>query len=294
MTSPNRADHDTNDLEVERHRIAALLESEVVNPLTLLLSQASLYEQTMGANPQAFMAVSVLGSLIRQSLQKARDLQANLHPSLLEALGLEPALEALASQHIRTTGLRISLDAGRLHQRLPSAVELALFRATQTLFDHAISQVHAAEITVQLQHEEGGGGGGGGEGEGRIVFVYMDDGLWTQTHLRDLGALLQSLQAVGGKTSAGLYAGKKHDGIRLTAAFVIETAASLTGRELEIITLLVEGLSNKEIAARLNVSTRTVNFHLDNLYSKLGINNRTEAVVYAIKHGLADLGNLPG
>lgn len=274
----NRAEHDTERLEAERHRIAALLESEVINPLALLLSQASLYEQTMGAHPQAFMAVSVLGGLIRQSLQKARDLQANLHPSLLEALGLEPALEALASQHIRTTGLRVSLAVGRLHQRLSPEIELALFRAAQFLIDHAVSQVHAAEITIQLQPHDN-----------TVLFVYMDDGLWSDALVRGLSPLLHSLQVVGAKTYAGLYAGKKHDGVRVTATFAMETTIQLTARELEILTLLVEGLGNKEIAARLNVSTRTVNFHLDNLYSKLGVNNRTEAVVYAIRHGLADL-----
>ena len=59
----------------------------------------------------------------------------------------------------------------------------------------------------------------------------------------------------------------------------------LTPREREVIRLLTEGLSNKEIARLLSVSPRTVNFHLDNIYAKLGVNSRTEAAIYALRQG---------
>jgi len=52
----------------------------------------------------------------------------------------------------------------------------------------------------------------------------------------------------------------------------------MTGRELEILALMVEGLSNNEIAERLIVSQSTVKFHVSNILSKLGVTGRTEAV----------------
>jgi DNA-binding NarL/FixJ family response regulator len=58
----------------------------------------------------------------------------------------------------------------------------------------------------------------------------------------------------------------------------------LTRREREILTLLGEGLSNKSIAAQLYLSVRTVEGHIANLYSKLGIHSRTEAILIAIHH----------
>ncbi len=61
---------------------------------------------------------------------------------------------------------------------------------------------------------------------------------------------------------------------------------SLTARELEVLRLLVRGLRNKEIAARLFVSERTVNFHLANIYQKLNVSGRTEALSKAIEQGL--------
>ena len=60
----------------------------------------------------------------------------------------------------------------------------------------------------------------------------------------------------------------------------------MTGREKEILALMVEGLSNNEIAERLIVSQSTVKFHVSNILSKLGVTGRTEAVALAIKHHL--------
>ncbi len=61
---------------------------------------------------------------------------------------------------------------------------------------------------------------------------------------------------------------------------------SLTARELEVLRLLARGMRNKEIAARLFVSERTVNFHLANIYQKLNVSGRTEALSRALEQGL--------
>jgi DNA-binding NarL/FixJ family response regulator len=61
---------------------------------------------------------------------------------------------------------------------------------------------------------------------------------------------------------------------------------ALTAREREVLQLLARGLRNKEIAARLTVSERTVNFHLANIYQKLNVSGRTEALSKALEQGL--------
>jgi DNA-binding NarL/FixJ family response regulator len=59
---------------------------------------------------------------------------------------------------------------------------------------------------------------------------------------------------------------------------------ALTEREREILDLLIAGLPNKEIAQRLYLSVRTVEVHLRNVYSKLGVRSRLEAVTYSLGH----------
>ena len=63
----------------------------------------------------------------------------------------------------------------------------------------------------------------------------------------------------------------------------------LSQRELEVLRLAVDGLSNKEIAGRLVISEKTVKNHIANIFSKLQVNDRTQAVLYALRKGLVTL-----
>ena len=60
---------------------------------------------------------------------------------------------------------------------------------------------------------------------------------------------------------------------------------SLTDREQDVLTLLAQGMTNKDIAQTLFLSVRTIEAHLRNIYGKLDVNNRTEAVLWAVQHG---------
>ena len=63
----------------------------------------------------------------------------------------------------------------------------------------------------------------------------------------------------------------------------------LTNREIEILKLLANGMANKQIAFRLKISEKTVRNHVSNTYEKLGIYDRSQAVLYAVKKGLVEV-----
>lgn len=83
-----------------------------------------------------------------------------------------------------------------------------------------------------------------------------------------------------------------HEGGRFIPAAIAARLAEhlgdddLTSREQEILELIRDGLRNKQIADRLAIAETTVNFHIKNLVEKLGANDRTNAVIIAVRRGL--------
>jgi NarL family two-component system response regulator LiaR len=64
-----------------------------------------------------------------------------------------------------------------------------------------------------------------------------------------------------------------------------DSPEQLTDREMEVLRLAGKGMTNREIATNLTISIRTVQVHLSNVFSKLGVGSRTEAVLYALRMG---------
>jgi len=253
-------------LESERRRMAGVLKSDVIEPLNLLLSQASTYEKTLGANQMAHMAVSVLSTLARQVLQQVRDLDENLQPLALETMGMEAALENLASQMRRTRGLQITLELARLPERLSARMELALFRLCQDYFD-AMQTIGASRVNVRLKRQA------------EAAEFELTNDARTALDDRALVGSREWLEQLGCTWRAETKAN------RITIHFGLTKPIELTPRELDVIRLVAEGLSNKEIGQLLVISPRTVNFHLDNLFAKLGVRSRTEAAIFALRQG---------
>jgi DNA-binding NarL/FixJ family response regulator len=85
---------------------------------------------------------------------------------------------------------------------------------------------------------------------------------------------------------------KVHAGARLIPGSVAERLAArmssseLTGRELEVLRQIVDGKSNKEIGNVLNISEATVKSHINNILSKLGVSDRTQAATTALQRGI--------
>ena len=63
-------------------------------------------------------------------------------------------------------------------------------------------------------------------------------------------------------------------------------AGDLTERELEVVALVAQGRSNREIADEFVISEKTVKTHIGHVLAKLGLKDRTQLAIYALKHGL--------
>lgn len=69
----------------------------------------------------------------------------------------------------------------------------------------------------------------------------------------------------------------------------LESVEQLTSREIEVLTLAAQGMNNNDIARDLSIGSRTVKGYLVNIYAKMGVSSRTEAVVFALQQGWINL-----
>jgi DNA-binding NarL/FixJ family response regulator len=114
---------------------------------------------------------------------------------------------------------------------------------------------------------------------------YLHKDLDAKEFLEMLTGLERGEAAITRKTAARLMSGFQN------LAQEAEQAELLTKREIQLLGWMVEGYSNKAIAKELFISENTVKYHIRNIFQKLEVQNRTEAVAYALREGLisADL-----
>ncbi|MGH8949402.1 MAG: HD domain-containing phosphohydrolase, partial [Acidimicrobiia bacterium] len=93
----------------------------------------------------------------------------------------------------------------------------------------------------------------------------------------------------------------RHDGEMVAAVLraagqqtsPVERPAGLTEREVQVIRLLARGLQTKQVARALDISAKTADRHIQNMYRKIGVSTRAAATLYASEHGLVQWGELP-
>jgi DNA-binding NarL/FixJ family response regulator len=133
--------------------------------------------------------------------------------------------------------------------------------------------------------------------EGKILVLSIHD---TSRHLRDAlaaGADGYLLKSVSGNALAegirGAVAGDTVIGQEFVPKLLEDAArgvnvqrSEITAREFEVLELVAAGLANREIAERLEISTRTAQKHVENLFKKFNVHDRTELVANAFRRGL--------
>jgi two-component system, NarL family, nitrate/nitrite response regulator NarL len=159
------------------------------------------------------------------------------------------SLDLLPELHAAATGARVILVTGT---RAPEQY----YRAVQLGVAGVVSKAQAADVLLQA-----------------IEKVYAGEVWLEPAMVARLLAEMSRQRAVGTEQ------------VNPEAAKI----ARLSVREREVITLIGEGLYNKQIAGRLSISETTVSHHLTSIFAKLGLANRFDLVIYAYRHGLAEL-----
>jgi signal transduction histidine kinase/DNA-binding CsgD family transcriptional regulator len=293
--------------EDERRYLARLLEERLGQRLNLLVAQASAYQVALSSPAQARQAMRTLTTVAAYALDDLLDLVADLNPSDLYDLGLGPALETLGLRMERRYGLDVTLDLfpgvsrGSTEDVLAASSSLSLvaYRIAQEALHNAGQHAGAGRVGLSLRLEpdslrltiadDGNGfhppdplealSAKGKRGLAEMVGWAAAAGGWVE---------ISSVFGVGTQVRAQLpllvpEQPERQRAIRGANEPLIEP---LTPREQEVLAGVAAGMTNKQIAARLGISDRTVQFHLGNVLGKLGVASRTEAAVVALQRGL--------
>jgi signal transduction histidine kinase len=151
--------------ESERRRIARELHDEIGQALTAVKMNLQA-AQRLTEEPVLLSYQQDCIDTVERTLHQVRSLSLDLLPSVLDDLGLEPALRWLAARLTRQTGLSIQLDVDSLDGRLRPDLELACFRVVQEALTNAVRHAQAEQVHVVLRRREGG-----------VQVVVRDDGV---------------------------------------------------------------------------------------------------------------------
>lgn len=140
--------------ETERRHLARELHDEIGQGLTVaqLNLQALLQvPDTAALKPRLEKSLEV----VERVLEQVRDISLNLRPSILDDLGLEPALRWLTIRQAALVGLQVEFHAEPLEQRLDSVIETECFRVAQGALTNVVRHAQAKIVSVELRKEDG-------------------------------------------------------------------------------------------------------------------------------------------
>jgi PAS domain S-box-containing protein len=170
--------------ETERRHLARELHDEIGQALTAIEMDLQALLESPGTDPLARRLKASL-TVVERVQEQVHDISLNLRPSMLDDLGLEPALRWLTKRQAALAGLQAEVRADPLERRLDSMIETECFRVAQEALTNVVKHAKARTVNVELTRNEA-----------QLHLSVRDDGIgFDVTRLRE--------QAVGG-ASLGL------------------------------------------------------------------------------------------
>jgi ATP/maltotriose-dependent transcriptional regulator MalT len=258
--------------EGEVHRLAGRFEAA---------EAAYVRAATLGRNPQPGMA------LLRLAQGRVESAEPSIRRELREAR------DPMARAGILPAYVEITIAAGAVEDARLAAAELTEIAASAGSAYLLAAAAQATGATLLAD----------GDAEAALVELRRAAGAW-----RELEAALQTAEVrlliglacrdLGDEDTATLEIEGAREAFRqlgaipdlrrvdMLTAGTGERVGGLTGREVEVLALLATGTTNRQIAARLVISEKTVARHVSNIFNKLGVSSRAAATAHAFKHDL--------
>jgi len=142
--------------EQERKRIAQELHDELGQALTAMSINLSAINKQLGAalDPEIAERLAETDSLITRTLEQMREMALDLRPSMLDDLGLLPALRWYVKRYENRTGILVDLEAVGLEKRLPEHIETAMYRVVQEALTNVARHARANRVDIRLQRRD--------------------------------------------------------------------------------------------------------------------------------------------
>ena len=142
--------------EEERRRIARELHDELAQQLTsVILSLETIEGKLDGADKTSKQIIHRAKQVVQNSLMETRKLIGDLRPSVLDDLGLIPALRSYAEIHLHPIQCKVVISATKLPGTLPSTLETAVFRIVQEAINNIVKHAHAGSAHITLHLDDG-------------------------------------------------------------------------------------------------------------------------------------------
>lgn len=140
--------------ETERRHIARELHDEVGQTLTVAEMNLQVLVKSSRSAPLTGRLKESLQA-VERVLEQVRDLSLNLRPSMLDDLGLEPAMRWYTNRQASTAGLQAEFRADPMDSRLDPVIETACFRVAQEALTNVVRHAHARTVAVEMRKQDG-------------------------------------------------------------------------------------------------------------------------------------------
>lgn len=272
-------------LEQERGRIAREIHDSVMQDVGHVLQKLEYTQRILEAQPQAALnEVEQARTILNRSLRDLRYGISSLLPVPLEGQTFDEALKSLFHEYSQNSPhIKLIYDLDKI-AIWPQVLQTPIYRFIQEALNNIRKHASASEVRIRMRQVAGlGVVQVSDNGQGFVpeqAYTIPANHEAATLHM-GLLAMEERIRQAGGVLEIH---SKPSEGTTLKARFpLMQTSTVLTEREREVLSLLVDGLTNRAISERLSVSLETVKSHVHHIMQKMHAKDRTQAAVIATR-----------